>query len=42
MTPANLAHAFWTEGPAEYELHAMGPFEGTYLNPADDLRHKPD
>ncbi|MGQ0704451.1 MAG: cupin domain-containing protein [Gemmatimonadales bacterium] len=42
MTPANLAHALWTEGPAEYELHATGPFEGTYLNPADDPRRKPD
>ncbi|MGH2375516.1 MAG: cupin domain-containing protein, partial [Gemmatimonadales bacterium] len=40
VMPAKLAHSLWTHGPVEYELHAVGPFDGTYVNPADDPRQQ--
>lgn len=38
VTPANAVHAVWSQGPVEYQLHAAGPFDMTYVNPADDPR----
>lgn len=34
--PANHAHYAVTEGQTEVQVHAMGPFAMTYVNPADD------
>ncbi len=34
--PANHAHYAVTEGQTEVQVHAMGPFSMTYVNPADD------
>jgi len=36
--PANHAHYAVTEGQTEVQVHAMGPFSMTYVNPADDPR----
>jgi quercetin dioxygenase-like cupin family protein len=34
--PANHAHYAVAEGQTEVQVHAMGPFAMTYVNPADD------
>lgn len=36
--PADHAHYAMTEGQTEVQVHAMGPFAMTYVNPADDPR----
>ena len=36
--PADHAHYAITEGQTEVQVHAMGPFAMTYVNPADDPR----
>ena len=36
--PADHAHYAVTEGHTEVQVHAMGPFVMTYVNPADDPR----
>jgi quercetin dioxygenase-like cupin family protein len=36
--PADHAHYAITEGHTEVQVHAMGPFVMTYVNPADDPR----
>jgi len=36
--PADHAHYAVTEGRTEVQVHAMGPFVMTYVNPADDPR----
>ena len=33
--------AYTTKEPVELQLHGMGPWGITYLNPADDPRKKP-
>src|SRR5215213_7094932 len=38
IAPANHAHYAVTEGQTEIQVHAMGPFSMTYVNPADDPR----
>lgn len=37
---ANMNHWASTAAPTEIEVSAMGPFAITYVNPADDPRHK--
>ncbi len=41
--PANAAHFAVTDGPTIVQVHALGPFAMTYVNPADTppaaLRH---
>ncbi|HKZ67613.1 MAG TPA: cupin domain-containing protein [Chitinophagaceae bacterium] len=36
--PANTAHYAFTKDKCVIQLHAMGPFAITYINPADDPR----
>ncbi len=39
VMPAKTAHyAFTTDTPVTVQVHAMGPFAMTYVNPADDPR----
>jgi quercetin dioxygenase-like cupin family protein len=38
--PANHAHYAVAEGQTEVQVHAMGPFAMTYVNPADDPQAK--
>lgn len=34
--PARMHHYAWTKGETEVQVHGMGPFRLTYVNPADD------
>jgi hypothetical protein len=34
--PAKMHHYAWAKGETEVQVHAMGPFRLTYVNPADD------
>ena len=34
--PAKMHHYAWTKGETEVQIHAMGPFALTYVNPDDD------
>jgi quercetin dioxygenase-like cupin family protein len=36
--PANVSHFAQTKGRTVVQVHAIGPFEMTYVNPADDPR----
>ena len=38
LMPANVVHSDWTQGPVEYQIEAVGPFDLTYVNPRDDPR----
>jgi quercetin dioxygenase-like cupin family protein len=38
--PANHAHYAVAEGQTEVQVHAMGPFAMTYINPADDPQNQ--
>ena len=38
--PAKMHHYAWTKGETEVQIHAMGPFQLTYVNPADDPQQK--
>ena len=38
--PAGMKHFGWTEGETVIQLHGMGPWSLTYVNPADDPRNK--
>src|SRR6266704_7081470 len=38
LMPANVVHSDWTQGPVEYQIEALGPFDLTYVNPRDDPR----
>lgn len=38
--PANLHHYAWAKGVTEIQIHGMGPFALTYVNPADDPSQK--
>jgi hypothetical protein len=35
-------HFAWTEGETVLQLHGQGPWTITYVNPADDPRHRPE
>jgi len=34
--PAQMHHYAWADGPTVVQVHGMGPFQITYVNPADD------
>ena len=36
--PAGMHHYAWTTSPTIIQVHGQGPFEITYVNPADDPR----
>jgi quercetin dioxygenase-like cupin family protein len=36
--PANMNHFAWASGETIVQVHGKGPFEITYVNPADDPR----
>ena len=38
--PKEVRHYAWAKGEAEIQVHGTGPFEITYVNPADDPRRK--
>lgn len=38
LMPAEMAHFAWTKEGCVLQVHAMGPFEVNYINPADDPR----
>jgi quercetin dioxygenase-like cupin family protein len=38
--PAHHPHFVFTKDKAVVQVHAMGPFSITYINPADDPQHK--
>jgi quercetin dioxygenase-like cupin family protein len=38
--PAGMRHFAWTEGETILQLHGLGPWTITYVNPADDPRTK--
>lgn len=37
--PAGMKHAAWSEGETVIQLHGVGPWQITYVNPADDPRN---
>lgn len=38
--PAKMAHFAWATGETVIQIHGMGPFAMTYVNPADDPSKK--
>jgi hypothetical protein len=38
--PAEMKHFAWTKGETVLQLHGIGPWSLTYVNPADDPRTK--
>jgi anti-sigma factor ChrR (cupin superfamily) len=38
VMPAQMRHFAWMKGETIVQVHGMGPFEITYVNPADDPR----
>jgi hypothetical protein len=38
--PARMHHFAISKGETTFQLHAIGPFEITYVNPSDDPRKK--
>ena len=40
VAPANMHHFAWTKTGGVVEVNLMGPFQITYVNPADDPTHK--
>jgi len=38
--PKQMRHFAWAKGETIVQVHGMGPFEITYVNPADDPRRK--
>jgi quercetin dioxygenase-like cupin family protein len=38
--PANTAHYLWTSEKAIVQVHGIGPFAITYINPKDDPRNE--
>lgn len=41
LAPANMHHFAWTRTGAVVQVNLMGPFQITYVNPADDPSKKP-
>jgi len=39
VMPAGMKHFVWTTGETIVQIHATGPFEIKYVNPADDPRN---
>jgi quercetin dioxygenase-like cupin family protein len=40
IAPANMHHFAWTKTGGVIQVHLMGPFQITYVNPADDPSKK--
>lgn len=40
VMPAMMHHYAWSEGEAVVQIHGMGPFSITYINPTDDPRNQ--
>lgn len=40
VMPAGMRHFAWVKGETEIQVHGMGPWGITYVNPADDPRNK--
>jgi quercetin dioxygenase-like cupin family protein len=40
VAPSGMNHFAWTEKGAVVQVHAMGPFQITYVNPKDDPSKK--
>ena len=40
VAPANMNHFAWTKTGAVVQVDLMGPFQITYVNPADDPSQK--
>jgi quercetin dioxygenase-like cupin family protein len=40
VLPAEMRHTFVAKTAATFQVHGMGPFAITYVNPADDPRLK--
>ena len=38
--PKTMRHFAWAKGETIIQVHGIGPFEITYVNPADDPRKK--
>ena len=38
--PKEVRHYAWAKGETTIQVHGIGPFEVTYVNPADDPRNK--
>jgi hypothetical protein len=38
--PAGMHHYAWAKGPTVIQIHGVGPFAFTYVNPEDDPRNK--
>ncbi len=38
--PRGMRHFAWTKGETIIQVHGIGPFDITYVNPADDQRKK--
>lgn len=39
--PAGMKHSAWADGETILQVHGIGPWAITYVNPADDPRNKP-
>lgn len=39
VAPAKMHHYAWTKNGATIQIHLLGPFAITYVNPADDPTH---
>jgi quercetin dioxygenase-like cupin family protein len=40
LMPRGVRHFAWAKGETTIDVYGVGPFEITYVNPADDPRHK--
>jgi hypothetical protein len=38
--PTGMHHFAWAKGPTIVQVHGTGPFEFSYVNPADDPRNQ--
>ena len=38
--PTGMHHFAWAKGPTIVQVHGVGPFEFSYVNPADDPRNQ--
>jgi hypothetical protein len=41
VMPKGEPHYAWTTGETIVQVHAIGPWGLTYVNPADDPRNRP-
>lgn len=39
LVPAQAHHFLWSKTPSIIQVHGMGPFAMTYVNPSDDPRN---